>query len=509
MNKINTLLVGFLFGMTSVAAQSPGNSLDFDGTNDHVSSALPTVFNDIPNNDFTIEAWIKPNASVFSRVVFAQFDATNFASISLSASNQVYFYVSNVAGINTSATLPLGSWSHVACTWDASTSLVEIYINGILQTSGTGGTSSLGNDNLMTLGSKTDGTQLFQGEMDEVRIWDVIRTPCEINSAMSSEFTVSQPNLVAYYNFNQGVAGGSNVGINSLPDFTTNYDGTLLNFGLSGANSNWLASGAGITTVNQSNVVITGSTDIRTECDVYTWIDGNTYTSSNNTATHTLMSAAGCDSIVTLDLTITNSTSGIDVQTACDSYTWIDGNTYTSSNNTATHTLTNAAGCDSIVTLNLTMNTVDLGITNNSPTLVASASPATYQWVNCDENYNLISGETNSEYTPQSNGNYAVIITQNGCTDTTACEIVNNIGLLKQNIDIITLHPNPTSGDLHLKASEKIKSIQVYSTTGQLILQEDIDQKDYSFSLSAEPKGVYLISINTEKSSITKRVVKQ
>ncbi|WP_199223386.1 FG-GAP repeat domain-containing protein, partial [Brumimicrobium oceani] len=109
-------------------------------------------------------------------------------------------------------------------------------------------------------------------------------------------------------------------------------------------------------TINSST-----GTDVHTACDSYTWIDGNTYTSSNNTATHTLVNAAGCDSIVTLDLTINNSTTGTDVQTACDSYTWIDGNTYTASNNSATHTLTNAAGCDSIVTLDLTINNSTTG----------------------------------------------------------------------------------------------------------------------------------------------------
>ena len=41
-----------------------------------------------------------------------------------------------------------------------------------------------------------------------------------------------------------------------------------------------------------------------------------------------------------------------------DSFTWIDGVTYTSSNNTATHTLTNISGCDSVVTLNLVLKTV-------------------------------------------------------------------------------------------------------------------------------------------------------
>ncbi|GAB1450158.1 hypothetical protein MASR2M47_02140 [Draconibacterium sp.] len=123
-------------------------------------------------------------------------------------------------------------------------------------------------------------------------------------------------------------------------------------------------------TINNS----TTGTDVQTACDTYTWIDGQTYTASNNSATFTLTNAAGCDSIVTLDLTIDNSTSGTDVQTACDTYTWIDGNTYTASNNSATFTLTNAAGCDSIVTLDLTINNSTTG------TDVQTACD-TYTWI--------------------------------------------------------------------------------------------------------------------------------
>ena len=95
--------------------------------------------------------------------------------------------------------------------------------------------------------------------------------------------------------------------------------------------------------------------DTQVHCDTYTWIDGNTYTASDNTTTWTLTNVAGCDSVVTLDLTINNSDSSVDVLTACDSLTWIDGITYTSSNNTATFTLQTIAGCDSIVTLDLTI----------------------------------------------------------------------------------------------------------------------------------------------------------
>ena len=97
-------------------------------------------------------------------------------------------------------------------------------------------------------------------------------------------------------------------------------------------------------------------TDIQAACNTYEWIDGNTYTASNNTAQWTLTNADGCDSLVTLDLTVNYSTTGTDVQTACNTYDWIDGNTYTASNNTAQWTLANTAGCDSLVTLDLTVN---------------------------------------------------------------------------------------------------------------------------------------------------------
>src|SRR5690606_30258997 len=122
--------------------------------------------------------------------------------------------------------------------------------------------------------------------------------------------------------------------------------------------------GSGVCASNRIPVLVivnqpTTGIDIQTACGSFSWIDGNNYNSANNTATHTIVGGAanGCDSIVTLNLTINQPATGIDVQTACGSFAWIDGNNYNSSNNTATHTIVNGAanGCDSIVTLNLTI----------------------------------------------------------------------------------------------------------------------------------------------------------
>ena len=124
-------------------------------------------------------------------------------------------------------------------------------------------------------------------------------------------------------------------------------------------------------------------TDIHTACDSYTWINGVTYSESTNEPTFILENAEGCDSVVTLHLTITHSNTGIDTQIACNSYTWIDGITYTESTSEPIFILENADGCDSVVTLHLTINHSNTGIDTQ---------------IACDR-YTWIDGETYSEST--------------------------------------------------------------------------------------------------------------
>ena len=99
----------------------------------------------------------------------------------------------------------------------------------------------------------------------------------------------------------------------------------------------------------------TYSTDEHTSCNSYTWIDGNTYAFSNNTASYTLVNADGCDSIITLDLTINQPTFATQTEMTCGTFTWpVNGETFTVSGS-YTDTIPNNAACDSIITLNLTV----------------------------------------------------------------------------------------------------------------------------------------------------------
>src|SRR5680860_377603 len=136
---------------------------------------------------------------------------------------------------------------------------------------------------------------------------------------------------------------------------------------------------------------------------------------------------------------MTYSNTGKDVQSACDSYTWVDGNTYTASNNTATWLETNAAGCDSLITLDLTINPLpDNNVTQSGSLLTADQSGATYQWLDCNDNNAIIGGETNQSYKPTPiTGNYAVEVTLSGCVDTSLCFLIDYTGLSDLYAEII------------------------------------------------------------------------
>ncbi|MCD4794518.1 MAG: T9SS type A sorting domain-containing protein [Bacteroidales bacterium] len=260
-------------------------------------------------------------------------------------------------------------------------------------------------------------------------------------------------------------------------------------------------------TINYSNT----GTDIITACDSYTWIDGVTYTVSNNTATYTLTNVADCDSIVTLDLTINYSNTGTDIITACDSYTWIDGVTYTVSNNTATYTLTNVADCDSLVTLNLTIIIVNTAVTVNGLTITADADEAIYQWLECPA-MTVISGETNQSFTATANGNYAVEVTENGCVDTSVCVSITSVGIYENSFgNGLLLYPNPTDGNFSIDLGDNYESVTITITdlTGKLILSKTyIESQVLNLNLD-EPVGAYLLIIESGGKKAVIRIVKE
>jgi gliding motility-associated-like protein len=159
-------------------------------------------------------------------------------------------------------------------------------------------------------------------------------------------------------------------------------------------------------------------------CDSYNAPDGAVY-SASGVYTATIPNAAGCDSVITINLTILNSSSSTIAPTACGSYTAPDGTVHESSGS-FTSVIPNAAGCDSTITVNLTVNPLpniiassDVVICSGSSIVLSATGGVTYNWDN---------GVTNGvSFTPTGSGTYSVTGTSAaGCTNTDQVEITVN-----------------------------------------------------------------------------------
>jgi hypothetical protein len=300
----------------------------------------------------------------------------------------------------------------------------------------------------------------------------------------------------------------------------------------------------------------TSSTQTISSCDSYDWIDGNTYTTSNNSATHTLTSVAGCDSVVTLDLTIQQSTSYMINLTEFNSVTF-NGIVFNESIDTSI-TIMNSVGCDSIISLNLTIlnsevnssqtveicngETLEVGNSTYSNagvyvdtlntqdgccdsivtttiivlsqaetpiisrplilTLETTQNYESYQW---RRNGTEIEGETSYQLNVSEPGSYQVEVSnQHGCT---ALSDPYNLGTSNINesfTERFTVYPNPTRSIVTIESKEmgQYKLIDIY---GKQILKGEKITLEQEVDLSNLADGLYFILFKEKTFQIIKQ----
>lgn len=240
-------------------------------------------------------------------------------------------------------------------------------------------------------------------------------------------------------------------------------------------------------------------------------VNGTTYNAANPTGTEILTGASGCDSTVTIDLTVMPALTGVESSTICagDSVV-VNGTTYNAANPTGTEIFSGSNGCDSTVTVNLTVNTVDTATTASGVTITADETNGTYQWIDCSNN-SPIAGETGQSFTATSNGNYAVVVTINGCSDTSSCNVVNSVSLDDLTQHNILVYPNPTDGVFNVEIDEvqEITSIEVTDVLGQIIHTESTVSSISTFDISDHQTGVYFVIVHFVKGKSVIKIIKE
>lgn len=255
----------------------------------------------------------------------------------------------------------------------------------------------------------------------------------------------------------------------------------------------------------------------QTVCNSYTSASGNYVWTSSNTYSDTIPNAVGCDSIITINLTVnTTSISPIINQSACNSFTSPSGNYTWTSSNTYWDTIPNAKSCDSILNINLTIYNIYTTVSQNGTTLTADTSGGTYQWIDCANANSYINGAVNQNYTATINGNYAVVFSENGCADTSSCYIISSAGLMSNSIENkISISPNPAHTVLIISfelSNNKNAIVKLISSSGKTVYSQPIKKTvlgKYDLKIKTDnfANGLYYIVIENGYKQLLSKVI--
>ncbi len=238
-------------------------------------------------------------------------------------------------------------------------------------------------------------------------------------------------------------------------------------------------------------------------------VGANTY---NTTGIYmdTLTTANGCDSTVITDLTVSAAITSSQTLIICaEDNVVVGANTYNTTG-VYTDTLTAINGCDSVVVTDLTVNTVDVGVFITGLDLIADAVNATYQWVDCNDSNAPITGETNATYSATENGSYAVLVTENGCTEMSTCIEVTEVGITENVLETIAVYPNPTAGTFTISNDMNMQmTVHLIDLSGKVVYSNSTNETTNTLNISHLIKGLYFLQMQVGEMQNTVKLIKQ
>ncbi len=440
MKKLLFSFVMLLVPMAMIAQND--NALAFDNLDDYVyapgTSALISG-----STSMSVSMWVYPQNTV---PVYP--DLEGFAGFRNNTDADFYILQLSPNGIearfrNSSGIaydivftgLLLNTWQHFTMTLNGST--LTLYHNGIFAGAATVSGSINAPSESFYLGMLpwTGANFHLNGKLDEVSLWNKALTLSEIACVMDGGVDPSDNDLLLYYKCNQGTAGGNNSSVTSLLDSKGNVNGILTGFALNGSNSNFVS---GIAT--PASISIT--------------------------------------------------------DTICPGATYQFGSQVLTSPGTYYEVYSNSSGCDSVVQLTLTSPVINTSVSQSGPVLLSQQSGAAYQWIDCLNGNIAITGAVSQSYVATANGQYAVVVTMGGCSDTSVCINVTGVGLTESHSPDVYIGPNPFTNQLTVSGNEsRNNTLTVYDIYGKIIWQSKTnDEKSWNIDTHNWARGVYFLT---------------
>lgn len=236
--------------VVGVAAGRKQTALAFDGVNDYVS--IPNESNFDFTNAMTVEAWIKVNSfsindqSIITKGTDGWALTRNGSTNSLKFTVNSSFFFTQAYSVSGNRSVNDGKWHHVAATYNGSQ--LVLYIDGTFDASASDGLSIDNSSAPVYIGGNAmAGGNNFNGQIDEVRLWNVVQSYSTIRTNMNKTLNGNEPGLKGYWKLDDGFTNTATA-VNS--SFTSGLNGTLVGFTTTAAATNftgtsgWVNSGA-------------------------------------------------------------------------------------------------------------------------------------------------------------------------------------------------------------------------------------------------------------------------
>ncbi|MEL6810586.1 MAG: LamG-like jellyroll fold domain-containing protein [Bacteroidota bacterium] len=294
-----------------------GASLNFDGENDQINVA----------NGFTSTM---DEVTVEARIFIERLSGWHaiLNTDAFSAAGDLHFQIRpdknlswTVGGNNVSAIFEPNfipnQWYDIAVVYSTSAQTATCYIDGVLLSTFNFTTANaVGANRPFNIGSWND-ERFFDGNIDELRIWNVARSQADIQSTVGTTLVGNETGLIALYTFNEGSPCGDNAGITTVEDLASgSYDGALSNFALGAAGNCQSNFGApnvqfGYTLVNDFNGTDDASGIYPLGTTTVNWTVTDPYGNTSNCSMNVIVEDREAPSAVCQNVTVQLDASGV------------------------------------------------------------------------------------------------------------------------------------------------------------------------------------------------------
>ena len=240
-----------------------------------------------------------------------------------------------------------------------------------------------------------------------------------------------------------------------------------------------------------------------TICVGDTLLFGDAELTEAGTYTEDFLSIHGCDSTVTLSLAEYPVYTELITEEICLGDTVFFGALVLTDAGTYTEVFPTVLGCDSTITLELSVFEINTEITVSGWTISAEdLEEAVYSWVDCYADYEpIIPIADGISFNAIENGSYAVIIEQYGCVDTSDCFIIYDADINENGLGAnITIHPNPTKDIVHIVIDRNWDdfSIEIVDLAGRIVFKKSFySTNNVNVDMGAFATGEYIISVKS------------